>query len=89
MLRFAKTMIALGAISLAVVSIPSKAEAGNGWVVPALVVGGVALVAISAAHARAQARPVYVRHHHVAKTRCHIVRERSASGAWRRIEVCD
>jgi len=87
MWRFAKTIIALGAISLAVVSMPSKAEAGNGWVVPAVIVGGVALWAISAHHARAQARPVYVRRHHV-KARCHMVRERSASGAWRRVEVC-
>jgi hypothetical protein len=85
MLRFAKAMIALGAISLAVVSMPSKAEAGNGWVVPAVIVGGVALWAISAAHARHH-HPAYVRER--VATRCRIVRERTPSGGYRRVEVC-
>jgi peptidoglycan/LPS O-acetylase OafA/YrhL len=84
--RFAKAMMAFAAISLAVVSVPGKAEAGNGWIVPALVVGGVALLAIGAAHAHHH-RPVYVRQR-VAKPRCRIVRERTASGGYRRVEVC-
>ena len=89
MLRFAKTMMALGAISLAVVWMPGKAEANPGWVVPALIIGGVALVAISAAHANryyAPARPVYVRPR--VATRCHIVRERTSNGGYRRVQVC-
>ena len=69
-----------------VLAVPGKAQAGNGWVVPAVIAGGIAIWAISAANARAQyapARRVYVR----SGAKCRIVREHTPSG-YRRVEVC-
>ena len=94
MARILTTLVAAGAIALATVSVPSKAEANPTWLIPALIVGGV-VVAASAASANAYYAPgyyapagaVYVQPR-VAATRCHIVRERTSSG-WRRVKVCD
>ena len=89
MARILTTLVAAGAIALATVSVPSKAEANPAWLIPALIVGGV-VVAASAASANAYYAPagaVYVQPR-VAATRCHIVRERTSSG-WRRVKVCD
>lgn len=83
MLRFAKTMMAALAIALAMLAMPGKAEAGSGWVWPAVIVGGLAIWAISAHHAQAH-RVVYQR----PRAKCRIVRERTSSG-YRRVEVCN
>jgi hypothetical protein len=92
MVKSITALAAAGAIVLATVSIPSKAEANPAWLIPALIVGGVVVVA-SAATANAYYAPgyyapagaVYVQPRVAA--RCHIVRERTARGS-RRVQVC-
>lgn len=85
------TIVAAGALAAATVSVPTQANAFAQWVVPVIVVAGVAGVALGAvAQANAQAAyapggNVYVQPR--AQASCHIVRERTASG-WRRVEVC-
>lgn len=88
------TLAAAGALAAATVSVPTQANAFAQWVIPAIIVAGVggavvgsAVAANAGAPAYAPAGSVYVQPR-VAST-CHIVRERTASGGFRRIEVCD
>lgn len=88
------TLVAAGALAAATVSVPTQANALAPWVVPVIVVAGVsglALGAVAQANANAAAYGtggnVYVQPR--AQASCHIVRERTASGGYRRIEVCD
>jgi hypothetical protein len=102
-MRKALTSIAAaGALAAATVSVPTQANALAQWVVPVIVVAGVGgaivgSVAANAAYAPpayAPAGNVYVQPRPTAyvqprvAAKCHIVRERTASG-WRRVEVCD
>jgi hypothetical protein len=88
------SLAAAGALAAATVSVPTQANALAQWVVPVIIVAGVGgaivgSVAANAAYAPpayAPAGNVYVQPRVAAK--CHIVRERTASG-WRRVEVCD
>ena len=85
------TMAAAGVIATAtLVSVPNKAEAYPVWVVPAIVGGVVGGVIIGSAVAHAgtydNGRRVTVQPRQA--TNCRIVRERTASGGFRRIEVC-
>jgi hypothetical protein len=88
MLKSVTGVLAAGAIALATVSVPSKAEANPGWVIPALIVGGVVLAASAAAahpYYYAPAGAVYVQPR--VASRCRIVRERTSRG-WRRVRIC-
>lgn len=91
MVKTLTALTAAGAIALATISVPNKAEAHPAWLIPALVVGGVGVLAVGAiaqANANAYYGPggtVYVQPR--AQASCHIVRERTARG-WRRVEVC-
>jgi multidrug efflux pump subunit AcrA (membrane-fusion protein) len=92
MTRTLTALMTVGAVALAAISVPSKAQANPAWVIPALVVGGV-VVAASVASANAYYAPGYyapgrsVYVHPRVAGRCHVVRERT-SGGWRRVEVC-
>jgi hypothetical protein len=93
MWKTATALTAAGLVAVATVSVPNKAEATPAWVLPVAIVGGVAAVALGAAataNANAYYHPagtVYVQPR--AQATCQIVRERTASGAIRRIEVCN
>jgi hypothetical protein len=94
MWKTATALTAAGLVAVATVSVPNKAEATPAWVLPVAIVGGVAAVALGAAataNANAYyyqpAGTVYVQPR--AQATCQIVRERTASGAIRRIEVCN
>jgi hypothetical protein len=93
------TIAAAGALAAATVAVPTQANALAEWVVPAIViagVGGLAVGAVASAHADSYAYspgPVYAPAGAVyvqprAAARCQIVRERTASGAIRRVQVC-
>jgi hypothetical protein len=103
MVKTLTALTAAGVIATAaVVTVPNKAEAYPAWVIPAIVVGavgGVALGAAATAHADsyayspgpvyAPAGAVYVQPRAArAAASCQIVRERTASGAIRRVQVC-
>ena len=93
MVRTLTALTAAGAIALATVSLPTRAEANPAWLIPALIVGGVVVVAASAASANAYYAPgyyapagsVYVQPR--VASRCHIVRERTPIG-WHKVRVC-
>ncbi len=94
MVRTITALTAAGAIAAAtLVSVPNKAEAYPVWVIPAIAAGVVGGVAVGAAAANAQPYAysprgaVYVQPRAAAS--CQIVRERTASGAIRRIQVCE
>jgi hypothetical protein len=87
------TIAAAGALAAATVSVPTQANALAQWVVPAIIVAGIGGAAVGAV-ASANAAPVYAPSGSVyvqprAAATCHIVRERTANGGFRRIEVCD
>lgn len=99
-----KTLTALTAAGViataAVVTVPNKAEAYPAWLIPTIVVagvGGLAIGAAATAHADTYAyRPayaptgaVYVQPRTRAAARCQIVRERTPSGAIRRVQICE
>ena len=92
MVKTFAALTAAGAIALATISVPNKAEAHPAWLIPALVIGGVGVLAATAvaqanANAYGPGGAVYVQPR--AQTACHIVRERTKSGGWRRVEVCN
>lgn len=93
MIKTLTALTAAGAIAVAAVAVPSKAEANPAWLVPVIVAGGIGVVALgAAANANANAAygpsgSVYVQPR--AQATCHIVRERTAGGGWRRVEVCN
>src|SRR4051812_39561416 len=97
MIKPLTTLAAAGALVAATVSVPTQANAFAQWIVPAIVVAGVGGLAVGAtvAHADsyaygptyAPAGSVYVQPR--AARACHMVRERTASGGFRRVEVCD
>ena len=92
MVKTLTALTAAGLIVAAAVSVPNKAEANPALLIPALIVGGVAVVAVTAnANANAYYAPagtVYVQPRAQAVSNCHIVRERVAGG-YRRVEVCN
>jgi hypothetical protein len=96
MLRPITTIAAAGALAAATVSVPTQANAFAEWVIPAIVIAGVGGLAVGAATtnatyyappAYAPAGSVYVQPR--AAATCQIVRERTASGGWRRVQVCN
>ena len=93
-----KTLTALTAAGViataAVVTVPTKAEAYPAWLIPTIVVAGVGGLAVGAM-ATANAAPVYapsgtvvVQPRTRAAANCQIVRERTSSGAIRRVQIC-
>lgn len=91
MVKTLTALTAAGAIALATISVPNKAEAHPAWLVPAIVIGGVGVIAFAAvaqanANAYGPGGTVYVQPR--AQASCQIVRERTARG-WRRVEVCN
>jgi hypothetical protein len=95
MKRALTTIAAAGALAAATVAVPTQANAFAQWVIPAIVVAGVggAALGVTAANAGyyngtyAPAGSVYVQPR--AAATCRIVRERTAGGGLRRVEVCD
>jgi hypothetical protein len=82
------TLVAAGALVAATVSVPTQANAFAEWVIPAIIVAGIGGVAIGSTVAANQpGGTVYVQPR--AQASCHIVRERTASGGFRRVEVCN
>jgi hypothetical protein len=98
MKRALTTIAAAGALAAATVAVPTQANAFAQWIVPAIVVAGVGGLALGATAANANAAyyngayapagSVYVQPRAAART-CQIVRERTASGGVRRVEVCN
>jgi len=95
MLRPITTLAAAGALAAATVSVPTQANAIAEWVIPAIVIAGVGGLAVgSANNAYYAPQPVYAPAGSVyvqprAAATCQIVRERTASGSWRRVQVCN
>jgi hypothetical protein len=97
MKRALTTIAAAGALAAATVAVPTQANAFAQWIIPAIVVAGVGGLAVGATAANANAayyNGAYAPAGSVtvaprAAATCHIVRERTASGGFRRIEVCD
>jgi len=101
MIRPLTTIAAAGALAAATVAVPTQANALAQWVVPTIViagVGGLALGAVATAHANTYASgPAYVPTGAVyvqpraarAAATCQIVRERTRSGAIRRVQICE
>ena len=94
MIKPLTTIAAAGALAAATVAVPTQANALAQWVVPAIVVAGVGGLAVGAV-ATAQAAPVYAPQGAVyvqprtrAAATCQIVRERTPSGAIRRVQIC-
>jgi|ERR671914_659692 hypothetical protein len=99
MIKPLTTIAAAGALAAATVAVPTQANALAQWVVPTIVVAGVGGLALGMA-ATAQANtyaagPAYVPTGTVvvqprtrAAATCQIVRERTPSGAIRRVEIC-
>jgi hypothetical protein len=81
------TLLAAGALAAATVSVPTQANAFAEWIIPAIIAAGVGGVAVGTVAANNAQGNVYVQPR--AQASCHIVRERTASGATRRVEVCD
>ena len=92
MRRAITTLAAAGALAAATVAVPTQANALAEWVIPAIVVAGIggAVIGATAANANNYAYAprgnVYVQPR--AATTCQIVRERTANGGWRRVQVC-
>lgn len=93
MVKYLTAIIAAAVLAAGTISAPTKAEATPAWVIPAIVVasvGGVVLGSAAVASSRAQAYEapgtIYVQPR--AAVNCQIVRERTASGGWRRVEIC-
>ena len=94
MLRPITTLAAAGALAAATVSVPTQANALAEWVIPAIVIAGVGGLAVGAANNAYYAQPVYAPAGSVyvqprAAANCQIVRERTASGGYRRVQVCN
>jgi len=100
MIKPLTTIAAAGALAAATVAVPTQANALAQWIVPAIVVagvGGLAVGAVATAHADsyayspgyAPAGAVYVQPRARAAATCQIVRERTPSGAIRRVQVCE
>jgi hypothetical protein len=95
MMKTVTALAAAGVIATAAVAVPSKAEANPVWLVPAIVAAGIVGVGLTAQAAHAHPAgyaysprgAVYVQPRAVAN--CHIVRERTARGTWRRVQICD
>jgi hypothetical protein len=97
MKRALTTIAAAGALAAATVAVPTQANAFAQWIIPAIVVAGVGGLAVGATAANANAvyyngayapgGSVYVQPR--AAATCQIVRERTASGGIRRVEVCN
>lgn len=92
MRRAITTLAAAGALAAATVAVPTQANALAEWVIPAIVVAGIggAVIGVTAANANNYAYAprgnVYVQPR--AAATCQIVRERTANGGWRRVQVC-
>lgn len=97
MIRPFTTIAAAGALAAATVAVPTQANALAQWVVPTIVVagvGGLALGVAATAHANSVAvaptGTVYVQPRAArAAATCQIVRERTRSGAIRRVQICE
>ncbi len=95
MVKYVTAILAAAAVAGATVSVPTQAEAYPAWVIPAIVaagVGGLAVGTVATASARPygyEAAPgnIYVQPRAAAS--CKIVRERTPSGGWARVEVCE
>ena len=93
MRRAITTLAAAGALAAATVAVPTQANALAEWVIPAIVVAGIggAVIGVTAANADSYAYAprgtVYVQPR--AAATCQIVRERTANGGWRRVQVCE
>lgn len=87
MVKPLSTLVAAGALVAATVSAPTQANALAEWVIPAIIVAGIGGVAVGSTVATAPGGTVYVQPRSQAS--CHIVRERTASGGFRRVEVCN
>jgi hypothetical protein len=87
MLKAITALTTVGVIALAAAAVPTRTEANPVLLIPAVIVGGVA-VAASTANARAhyaRSRTIYVNPDVAA--RCQIARERTSAG-WRKVKVC-
>lgn len=94
MMKYLTAILAAAALAGATVSVPTKAEAYPVWLFPAIA-AGVGGLAVGAVVTTAAAQPyygpapgnIYVQPR--AAATCKIVRERTPSGGWARVEICE
>ncbi len=95
MVRYLTAAAVAVALAAATIVAPNKAEAVTPvWVVPAIVAAGIggltvgAMATANAAYVAPGARGnIYVQPR--AEATCRIVRERTPSGGWARVEICE
>ncbi len=93
MVKYLTAILAAAALAGATVSVPTKAEAYPVWVIPAIVAAGVGGLAVGTVATSAAAQQygapgnIYVQPR--AAATCRIVRERTPSGGWARVEICE
>lgn len=90
-----RTLIALtaaGALAMGTATMPTEAEALPAWVVPVIIITGVAGVVAGAAAAKAHQHygpPLAYAGPQWAATQCRVAKVKSPSGYWKRVKVCD
>lgn len=96
MVKHFTAILAAAVLVGATVSVPHKAEATPAWVIPAVIAAGVGGVVVASVGASAATRTygyepapgsIYVQPR--AAATCKIVRERTPSGGWARVEICE